>query len=83
MIVEKINKNTQMFVIDLLKNVNGLKIEESIVNNCLLLLNDEKDILGTISYERFDRYALIRYFVFKRNINYKDLLLLYNTFFYF
>ena len=79
MIVEKINPNTENLVIDLLKNVNGLKIEESIIKNCLVLLNDNNDIVGTISYEKFNNYALVRYFVFKRNIQYKDLLLLYNA----
>ncbi len=79
MIVERINKESESLVIDLLKNVNGLKIEESIMKNCLVLLNDNKDIVGTISYEQFNNYALVRYFVFKRNIDYKDLLLLYNS----
>lgn len=79
MIVEKINTNTENLVIELLKNVNGLKIEENIIKNCLVLLNDDNDIVGTISYEKFNNYALVRYFVFKRNIDYKDLLLLYNA----
>ena len=34
MIVERINKESESLVIDLLKNVNGLKIEESIMKNC-------------------------------------------------
>lgn len=75
--VEKINKDNESMVINLLKNVNGLKIEDHIINNCLVLLNDKNDIVGTISYEKFNYYALIRYFVFKRNIEYQDLLLLY------
>lgn len=79
MTVEKINKENETMVINLLKNVNGLKIEESIVSNCLVLLNEKKDIVGTISYEKYNHYALVRYFVFKRNIDYKDLLLLYNS----
>ena len=37
------------------------------------LLNDKEDIMGTISYEKYDKYALIRYFVFKKNISYEDL----------
>lgn len=75
--VEKINKDNESMVINLLKNVNGLKIEDHIIKNCLVLLNDKNDIVGTISYEKFNYYALIRYFVFKRNIEYQDLLLLY------
>jgi len=79
MIVEKINNENETMVINLLKNVNNLKIEDSIINNCLVLLNDKKDIVGTISYEKFNYYALIRYFVFKKNIEYNDLLLLYTS----
>lgn len=77
MIVEKVNNENKTMVINLLKNVNGLKIEERIIDNCLVLLNEKYDICGTISYEKYDNYALIRYFVFKRNIEYNDLLLLY------
>ena len=76
--VEKINDNNNTMVINLLKNVNGLKIEEHILNNCFVLLNDKYDICGCISYEKFEKLSLIRYFVFKRNIEYIDLMLLYH-----
>jgi len=79
MIVEKINSDNKTMVINLLKNVNGLKIEDKIIDNCLVLLNDKYDICGCISYEKYDNYGLIRYFVFKRNIEYTDLLLLYQS----
>lgn len=78
MIVETINDNNKAMVINLLKNVNGLNLEENIIDNCLVLLNDNYDICGTISYEQYESLALIRYFVFKRNIEYNDLLFLYN-----
>ncbi len=77
--VLKVNDDTKVMVINLLKNVNGLKIENHIVDNCHVLLNDKEDIMGTISYEKYDQYALIRYFVFKKNISYEDLLSLYNS----
>ena len=77
--VLKVNNDTKVMVINLLKNVNGLKIENHIVDNCHVLLNDKEDIMGTISYEKYDQYALIRYFVFKKNISYEDLLSLYNS----
>ena len=50
MIVETINDNNKAMVINLLKNVNGLNLEENIIDNCLVLLNDNYDICGTISY---------------------------------
>lgn len=76
---EKINNDNKTMVINLLKNVNGLKIEDHIVNNCHVLLNEKDDITGTISYEKFNRYALIRYFVFKKNIVSNDLIVLYDS----
>lgn len=76
--VEKISNETNSMVINLLKNVKGLSIESKIVENCHVLLNEKKDIVGTISFEKYNNYAIIRYFVFKRNIDYNDLKILYN-----
>ena len=76
--VEKISNETNSMVINLLKNVKGLSIESKIVENCHVLLNEKNDIVGTISFEKFNNYAIIRYFVFKRNIDYNDLKILYN-----
>ena len=68
--VEKISNETNSMVINLLKNVKGLSIESKIVENCHVLLNEKNDIVGTISFEKYNNYAIIRYFVFKRNIDY-------------
>lgn len=76
--VEKINDENKMMVINLLNNVNGLTIENHILNNCCVLLNDSEDIVGTISYEQYDNIAIVRYFVFKRNVTNDELLYLYN-----
>ena len=75
----KINDQLMNMVINLLKNVNGLTIENEILNNCHILLNDKEEIEGTISYEKYDKIAIIRYFVFKRNVSFDDLLLLYQS----
>lgn len=75
--VEKVNNNTEAMLVNLLKNVKGLKIENHIINNCLLLLDERDDITGTISYEQYGNYALIRYFVFKKNTDFIDLFSLY------
>lgn len=77
--VEKVNDHNIVMLVNLLKNVKGLKIENHIVNNCHLLLTDNDDISGTISFEIYGKYALIRYFIFKKNINYQDILLLYES----
>ena len=77
--VEKINDENKMMVINLLNNVNGLTIENHILNNCCVLLNDSEDIVGTISYEQYDNIAIVRYFVFKRNVTNDELLYLYNS----
>lgn len=43
-------------------------IDEDILKNASILYLEEK-IYGIISYELFFNYALIRYFVFKRNVD--------------
>ena len=43
-------------------------ISEEILNNASILYLDNK-IFGMISFESFFNYALIRYFVFKRNVD--------------
>ena len=43
-------------------------IDEDVLKNASVLYLDEK-IYGIISYELFFNYALIRYFVFKRNVD--------------
>lgn len=72
------NKEMKEKVIGLLQNINNLEIDENIIKNCSLLLDEYKDIIGIISYEKFDKVGLIRYFIFKRNIGLDSLLLLYN-----
>lgn len=74
----KINKDTRNMVINLLQNINNLVIEDFIIDNCCILVNEKEDIVGTISYERFSKLALIRYFVFKRSVSKEDLSILYN-----
>jgi hypothetical protein len=77
--VEKINNDNKMMVIELLNNVNGLSIEKHILDNCHVLFNDLEDIVGTISYEKYDKLVIVRYFVFKRNVTNDELLYLYNS----
>ena len=75
--VDKINNNNKTLVINLLKNINGLSIDNHILNNCHVLIDDNDDIVGTISFEKFSNMVVIRYFVFKRNITNNDLYELY------
>lgn len=75
---EKISNDTRNMVINLLQNINNLKLEDNIVDNCCVLLKDDGNIVGTISYEKYQKIALVRYFVFKKNIELDNLLLLYN-----
>lgn len=44
------------------------QIDEDVLKNASVLYND-KEVCGLISYEAFFNYALIRYFVFRRNVN--------------
>ena len=44
------------------------EVEEHILKNASILFLDNS-LYGIISYEAFNNYALIRYFVFKRNVD--------------
>ena len=44
------------------------EVDEDVLENASVLYLDDK-IYGIISYELFFNYALIRYFVFKRNVD--------------
>ena len=44
------------------------QIDEDVLKNASVLYRDNK-IYGIISYETFYNYALVRYFVFKRNVD--------------
>lgn len=53
---------------DFLKEVPDIEqIDDVILANASILF-DENKVSGIISYEAFFNYALIRYFVFKRNV---------------
>ena len=51
-----------------IKRANIDNIDEDVLKNASVLYFDDK-IYGIISYELFFNYALIRYFVFKRNVD--------------
>lgn len=51
-----------------LKSVPSISgIEDSILKNGVVVVDKEK-VIGSISFEIFDRIGLIRYFVFKRSL---------------
>lgn len=56
-------------VIDFLKNIEGIKIDNEVINNASILVDDNEDIIGLISFEVFNNYGLIRYFIFKKIID--------------
>jgi N-acetylglutamate synthase-like GNAT family acetyltransferase len=53
---------------EFLKTVESISdIEEDVVKNAVYSSNGD-DILGMISYEKFNEFGLIRYFVFKKSL---------------
>lgn len=68
-------------VLEFLESVTTLKhIEEELFENSIIIENDEK-IVGMISYEIFRGRALIRYFIFDKDVNESDIVLMYERFF--
>lgn len=56
-----------------LKAIEGIKIDNNVINNASVLLDDQNEIIGLISFEVFGSNGLIRYFVFKKVINEQSL----------
>lgn len=54
---------------EFLLSVKTIKdIDDNVLNNAIVVL-DNNEVCGAVSYEKFGSDALIRYFVFKRNLS--------------
>lgn len=68
-------------VMKFLQGVNALQeIEEELFANAVLIVADET-IYGMITYELFRQKALIRYFIFDKDVEEKYLIEMYEKFF--
>lgn len=66
--IRHINECDYSLVKDFLLSVKTIKdIDEEVLKNAIIVV-DDSDILGAVSYEKFGLGGLIRYFVFKRNL---------------
>lgn len=73
-----IDENNYAEAYSFLKSVPSISsIEDSILKNGVVVVDKEK-VIGSISFEIFDRIGLIRYFVFKRSLPNSVLLELIN-----
>ena len=78
MLIEKINESNIDEVKDFLKRIPSLRdVEDNILLEGILL-RDEK-IEGTISFEMIGNYALIRYFVYRKEIDKEYIINLLNS----
>lgn len=67
--IKKVTNNELSLLKNFLNKVKTFKdFDEEVLNNSSILLNDEKDIIGSISLEQFESNGLIRYFIFYKNV---------------
>lgn len=79
MIIENINENNKNLVLTFIKRIPTIEIiEEDILEN-IVLIRDEKEVLGIISYENYLDKGLIRYFIFQKDVAYEELEILFKT----
>lgn len=79
MIIENINENNKNIVLTFIKKIPTIEaIEEDILENIVLIRN-EKEVLGIISYEKYSDKGLIRYFIFQKDVAYEKLEMLFKT----
>lgn len=73
MIIENINENNKNLVLTFIKRIPTIEvIEEDVLEN-IVLIRDEKEVLGIISYENYLDKGLIRYFIFQKDVAYEEL----------
>lgn len=69
-------------VIEFLKSVNSInEIEDELFENAIIILNDEEEVVGMITFEMFRNKALIRYFIFDKEVEEQYLIEMYQKFF--
>lgn len=79
MIIENINENNKNLVLTFIKRIPTIEvIEEDVLGN-IVLIRDEKEVLGIISYENYLDKGLIRYFIFQKDVAYEELEKLFKT----
>lgn len=79
MIIENINENNKNLVLTFIKRIPTIEaIEEDVLENIVLIRN-EKEVLGIISYENYLDKGLIRYFIFQKDVAYEELEKLFKT----
>lgn len=71
--IEKINSNNLNIFCEFLNKVPSIsKLDENILKNGIIA-KEYNEIIGSISFEEYDRVGLIRYFVFKKKLDNKIL----------
>lgn len=71
--VESINESNIGIVRNFIKRVPTIKeIDEDVLKN-IVILKDELGIKGIISYETYIDKGLIRYFIFQKDVSFKNL----------
>lgn len=67
--IEGCNESNINSIRDFILNVPSIKnVEDEILKNTFII-EDDSEILGTLSYERFSNCAMIRYFIIKKSIS--------------
>jgi hypothetical protein len=66
MIFENVKDSNFKLVYDFLSGVSSIEnIDDNVLKNAVIALENDR-IVGCISFEEYDKFGLIRYFVFKK-----------------
>ncbi|MGM9972352.1 MAG: hypothetical protein ACI35W_08080 [Anaeroplasmataceae bacterium] len=68
--IEGCNEANYELVKGFIENVPSIKnVDYDVLKNASIVVNDDGEALGTLSYEKIGDKALIRYFIFKQKIS--------------
>ena len=70
--INDINEDNKDIISSFLNNIESISnIDYDILTNGIAIVNDEKQICGYITYEKFSEYGLIRYFIYQKNVDFE------------
>ncbi len=74
----EVNNDNYSQTLNFLNEVKALNdIEDDVVNKATIIM-DKGEVMGSISYEKFGKYGLIRYFIFRKCVDDKLIDQLFN-----
>ena len=78
MIIENINENNKKMIENFIKKIPTIDEIDKEIFEKFVIVRDEEEVKGIISYEKYYDKGLIRYFIFQKDVSFDYLEMLFN-----